>query len=94
MIACILLAWLKLIALDGDLAKAEPKTLHYRLMHAAARVGVTADRGAQQAAGPDFGRRDPSGLRERLPAQPQVSRVLTLHSPGFRIITNGMPSGR
>ena len=27
MIACILLAWLKLLALDGDLAKAEPKTL-------------------------------------------------------------------
>jgi hypothetical protein len=29
MIACILLAWLKLIALDGDLARAEPKTLRY-----------------------------------------------------------------
>ena len=29
MIACILLAWLKLLALDGDLAKAEPKTLRY-----------------------------------------------------------------
>jgi hypothetical protein len=27
MMAQILLAWLKLIALDGDLAKAEPKTL-------------------------------------------------------------------
>ena len=27
MIASILLAWLKLLALDGDLAKAEPKTL-------------------------------------------------------------------
>jgi hypothetical protein len=27
MIACILLAWLKLLALDGDLAKAEPRTL-------------------------------------------------------------------
>ncbi len=27
MIASILLAWLKLVALDGDLAKAEPKTL-------------------------------------------------------------------
>jgi len=27
MIACILLAWLQLLALDGDLAKAEPKTL-------------------------------------------------------------------
>jgi hypothetical protein len=26
MIACILLSWLKLLALDGDLAKAEPKT--------------------------------------------------------------------
>ena len=31
MIACILLAWLKLLALDGDLAKAEPKTLRYLL---------------------------------------------------------------
>ena len=38
MTACILLAWLKLIALDGDLAKAEPKTLRYRLLHAAARL--------------------------------------------------------
>ena len=38
MTACILLAWLKLIALDGDMAKAEPKTLRYRLLHAAARL--------------------------------------------------------
>ena len=37
MIACILLSWLKLIALDGDLAKAEPKTLR-RVPHAAARL--------------------------------------------------------
>jgi hypothetical protein len=36
MIACILLAWLKLLALDGGLAKAEPKTL--RILHAAARL--------------------------------------------------------
>jgi hypothetical protein len=35
MTACTLLAWLKLTALDGDLAKAEPKTLRYRLLHAA-----------------------------------------------------------
>ena len=27
MTGCILLAWLKLLALDGDLAKAEPKAL-------------------------------------------------------------------
>jgi len=26
----ILLAWLKLLALDGDLARAEPRTLRYR----------------------------------------------------------------
>ena len=38
MIACILLAWLKLLALDGDLAKAEPRTLRYRILHAAARL--------------------------------------------------------
>ena len=31
----ILLAWLKLLALDGNLAKAEPKTLRYRVLHAA-----------------------------------------------------------
>ena len=34
----ILLAWLKLLALDGDLAKAEPKTLRYRVLHAAGRL--------------------------------------------------------
>jgi Transposase DDE domain group 1 len=33
----ILLAWLKLLALDGDLARAEPKTLR-RVLHAAARL--------------------------------------------------------
>ncbi len=38
MTAQILLAWLKLLALDGDLAKAEPKTLRYRILHAAARL--------------------------------------------------------
>jgi hypothetical protein len=34
----ILLAWLKLLALDGDLAKAEPRALRYRVLHAAARL--------------------------------------------------------
>jgi hypothetical protein len=29
--AAILLAWLKLLALDGRLAKAEPKTVRYRI---------------------------------------------------------------
>jgi hypothetical protein len=38
LIAAALLAWLRLIALDGALAKAEPKTLRYRILHAAARL--------------------------------------------------------
>jgi hypothetical protein len=38
LIAATLLAWLRLLALDGSLAKAEPKTLRYRLLHAAARL--------------------------------------------------------
>jgi hypothetical protein len=33
-----LLAWLRTVALDGELARAEPKTLRYRLLHAAARI--------------------------------------------------------
>jgi hypothetical protein len=38
LIAATLIAWLQLIALDGDLARAEPKTLRYRIFHAAARL--------------------------------------------------------
>jgi Transposase DDE domain group 1 len=38
LIAATLLAWLRLLALDGHLAKAEPKTLRYRVLHAAARL--------------------------------------------------------
>jgi hypothetical protein len=37
LIATTLLAWLKLLALDGPLATAEPKTLRYRILHTAAR---------------------------------------------------------
>jgi hypothetical protein len=38
MTAAVLLAWLKLLTLDGKLAKAEPKTLRYQVLHAAARL--------------------------------------------------------
>lgn len=37
-VGCDLLAWLALLALDGDLAKAEPKTVRYRLLHTAGRI--------------------------------------------------------
>jgi Transposase DDE domain group 1 len=36
--AATLLAWLRHLALDGDLAKAEPKTVRYRILHTAARL--------------------------------------------------------
>ena len=35
---CDLLCWLRLLCLDGPLARAEPKTLRYRLLHTAARL--------------------------------------------------------
>lgn len=37
MMACTLLAWLRLLALDSDLARAEPKALR-RILRAAARL--------------------------------------------------------
>ena len=44
LLAATLIAWLKLIALDGDLARAEPKTLRYKIFHAAARLARGARR--------------------------------------------------
>ncbi|MEH1017926.1 IS1380 family transposase [Micromonospora sp. CPCC 206060] len=39
-----LLAWTQTLLLDGDLARAEPKKLRYRLLHVAARLTRTARR--------------------------------------------------
>jgi len=36
--ACDLTSWAQALLLDGELARAEPKTLRYRLWHVAARV--------------------------------------------------------
>jgi len=44
LIAAALLAWLRLLALDGDLARAEPKTLRYRVLHTAARLARSGRR--------------------------------------------------
>ena len=38
MIAADLLAWTQTLLLHGDLARAEPKKLRYRLLHTAARI--------------------------------------------------------
>jgi hypothetical protein len=37
-IAADLIAWLQILALSGDLARYEPKTLRYRVLHTAARL--------------------------------------------------------
>ncbi len=42
--AATLLAWLRLLALDGSLARAEPKKLRYRVLHAAARLACSGRR--------------------------------------------------
>ena len=33
-----LLCWLRVVCLDGELSRAEPKTLRYRLLHVGARI--------------------------------------------------------
>ena len=38
LLAGCLLAWTQQLCLTGDLARAEPKTLRYRLLHVAARL--------------------------------------------------------
>jgi hypothetical protein len=38
MLAVDLIAWAQNLLLSGELAKAEPKTLRYRLLHVAARL--------------------------------------------------------
>ena len=43
-VAADLTAWLRLLALTGALAKAEPKTLRYRLLHVPARLTHSARR--------------------------------------------------
>jgi hypothetical protein len=38
MLAVDLITWTQHLLLEGELAKAEPKTLRYRLLHVAARI--------------------------------------------------------
>ena len=44
MLAVDLIAWTQTLLLSGDLARAEPKTLRYRLLHVAARLSRSARR--------------------------------------------------
>ena len=44
LIAHDLLAWMRLVAIEGELARAEPKRLRYCLLHAAGAVGRSGRR--------------------------------------------------
>jgi hypothetical protein len=44
MLAHDLLVWTQALAIDGDLAKAEPKRIRYRLLHVAARLAFSGRR--------------------------------------------------
>jgi hypothetical protein len=44
LIAQDLIAWTQALALDGELASCEPKTLRHRLLHTAARLAFHARR--------------------------------------------------
>jgi|SRR5215831_2366311 len=50
LIAVALLAYLRLLALDGPLASAEPKTLRYRILHASGRLAHSGRRRLKIAA--------------------------------------------
>jgi hypothetical protein len=43
-VAADLIAWLQMLALDGDLAKAEPKLLRFRMLHVPARLARSSRR--------------------------------------------------
>ena len=45
MLAHDLIVWTQALVLDGELAKAEPKRLRYRLLHVAARLAFSGRRG-------------------------------------------------
>ena len=82
MIACTLLAWLKLLALDGDLARAEPKTLRYRVLHAAGRLVRGGRRPAENPGHMAVGGCDHRRLapHRRAPASTLTSTNLSLRS--------------
>ena len=44
MLAHDLIVWTQALTLDGELAKAEPKRLRYRLLHLAARLSFSGRR--------------------------------------------------
>ena len=74
MLAHDLIVWTQALLLDGELAKAEPKRLRYRLLHVAARLAFHGRR-AQAAPPARPGPGPPSSLAafEKLKALPAAT---------------------
>jgi hypothetical protein len=68
-----LLAWARILLLDGELATAEPKKLRYRLLHAAARITRGARRLRLRIAATWPRRHEPTAAFSRLVALPRPS---------------------
>ncbi len=79
MTACILLSWLRHLALGDKLAKAEPKTLRYRIFHTAGRLV----RGGRPVS--DYAR--PGRIMRR--SRPDLCRT-TISAMSSRAITAGV----
>ena len=76
-LAASLNAWLRHLALDGDLARAEPKALRYRLLGAPARHVTQARKGILKIPRLGLGHRH----RQRLGASPSPAPRLNPGSP-------------
>jgi Transposase DDE domain group 1 len=85
--AATLLAWLRLLALDGDLAKAEPATLRYRILHATARLTRSSRRRQLKIPPPA---EDPAAWPGPMPSPPPGSGSPHCRKP----LTSGMTSLR
>ena len=72
LIAATLLAWLRHLAMDGDLARAEPKTLRYKILHSAARLTRSGRRRHLKIAATWPWARDIAAAWTRISALPQA----------------------
>jgi hypothetical protein len=80
-IAADLVAWLRLLALDGALAKAEPKALRYRMLHVPARLVRSSRRRRIRSPRPGPGRRHRGGVRPDRRDPTASLTVLSAHDP-------------
>jgi hypothetical protein len=82
MLAINLIAWTQTLLLDGELTKAEPKPLRYRLLHVAARLTRSARRRRLRIPTSGPGPPNSPPLSPDLPRYPPRKPDPTSRSPG------------